>query len=88
MTKPYFETIRIARDSDTKQEFEYSTMILWADVNRIEEPAGDDFKNEAPKAVIFMKTECSIWVLTPYEKVRDLWKEFLDGYLIYSPLRS
>lgn len=88
MVKPYLETTRIARDADTREEFEYLTMILWADVTRIEEPAGDDFKNEAPKSVIFMSTESSIWVLTPYKQVSAMWKEFLDGYLMHSPLRN
>ncbi|OGX80831.1 hypothetical protein BEN47_06125 [Hymenobacter lapidarius] len=86
--KPYFESTRIARDESTQEEFEYLTIILWADVCRIEEPAGDDFKNGNAKCVIFMSTESSIWLLAPYAEVAAQWKAYLDGYLVHSPLRN
>lgn len=78
MIAPYFEATRIAMNEDTKEEFEYATVLLWCNVARIEEAAGDTFKNEAAKCVIFTP-EGSIWVLTPYQEVRATWLKWLDA---------
>ena len=78
MIKPWFESVRIARDSDTREEFEYPTVLLWCNVMRLEGAAGDDFKNTAPKCVVFTN-EGNIWLLTPYAEVRAAWLAWLDA---------
>lgn len=79
MKKPYFEVTRIALNEDTKEEFEYKTMLLWCEVVRIEVGVDDDsFKNKDVKTVIFM-SEGSIWALAAYEDIRKAWAEWLDA---------
>jgi hypothetical protein len=78
--KPYFEAARIAMNEDTKEEFEYPTVILWRNVQRVELGVDDDtpFKNREPKAVAFCG-EGNVWLLMPYEELRDRWIAWLDA---------
>jgi hypothetical protein len=79
MLKPYYEATRIALNEDTKQEYEFETMLLWCTVTRIEAGVDDDsFKNRAPKTVIFTD-DGSVWILAEYKEVRKAWAKWLDS---------
>lgn len=81
MVKPYFEAIRIMRDADKGMEYECPVTMLFSCVCRIESPADDDddFKNRAPKTVLYLDNGLTPWILMPYSEMQRAWVAWLDA---------
>ena len=79
MIKPYFEITCISREHKTCRELEYRKVLLWANVESIEEAPLDDFKNPANKCILQTTEGECIWVLYSYKVMVKQWVRWMDS---------
>lgn len=81
MKNPYFESVRIAMDENTKEEFVMPTVILFSAIERIEkpDPKDDVFQCRAAKAIAKLHSGTTLWLVMEYDLLRTLWLEWLDA---------